>query len=247
MTKAVTLKAYSVCENDERTGAIYFAKHAITARRWGANEHADGEISYVTCHRAPWADHCADTGIVPAWLMIHNGWHFECAGCGHRIDSDFLDERDIHYDDVQGHQNSMVFCTPLCEARHNLHRAEAKHRERRWIRRFEKIILRRFPDAEIERATDFNRPHAYAQRRADGVWHVDQVIVSFRWPGMQIGHASLRVDTRTEWPRRHGERPVTRRGKPHWICCNGDREAFEAYAAAWAEKLSLQRGADHHG
>jgi hypothetical protein len=240
MTKAATLKAYAVMENDERTGAIYFAKHAITARRHGANEYADGDISYVTCNRVRWADHCAETGIVPAWLMIHHGWHFECSGCGHRIDSDFLDERDIHYDDVQGHQHSVVFCTPLCEARHNLYRAEAKHRETRWIRRFEKIILRRFPDAKILRDGQYLRSHAYAPKRSDGIWRVEQVIVSFKWPGQDIGTAALRIDTRTEWPR-GGGKPVTRRGKPHWTCCSGDREAFEAYAAAWAGKLKAER------
>lgn len=36
------MKAFAVLENDECTGAIIFAKHAIVARRLGANEYAGG-------------------------------------------------------------------------------------------------------------------------------------------------------------------------------------------------------------
>lgn len=241
MTKPLALKAYAVCENDESSGAIYFAKHAITAKRRGANEHADGDITYVTCNRVPWADHLAETGDVPAALMVDHGWHFECAGCGCRVDSDLFWDRDIWSEDIQGTQSTMVFCTPVCEARHQLERAEAKHREKRWIRRFEKIIRARFPDAQIVRDGQFNRPHAYATKHRDGIWRVEQVNVSFTWPGQQVGAASLRVNTATDWAARP---TVTRRGKPHWTCCSGDREAFEAYAAAWAEQLRAKKAAE---
>ncbi|SEM52789.1 hypothetical protein SAMN05192583_0521 [Sphingomonas gellani] len=67
------LKAYTVLEHDERTGAIYFARHAIVARKAGAAEYGDGELSYVTCNRAPWADRFADTGAVPAAVMVEHG------------------------------------------------------------------------------------------------------------------------------------------------------------------------------
>ena len=82
------VRAYVVLENDERSGAIYFARHAITARKAGANEYGDGELSYVTCNRAPYADQFAETGMVPASVLVENGWHFECGSCGHRIDDD---------------------------------------------------------------------------------------------------------------------------------------------------------------
>jgi hypothetical protein len=224
------LRAFAVQEDDEATGGIVFARHAVVARRHGANEYAGGDFDRVSCRRAAWADRYADSQIVPASLMIAHGWHFECSGCGHRIDIDFLDERDIWLADVQGHQEGHVFCTPLCEARHHLERAEAKHRETRWIRRFAKIVRRRFPDAVIvDDGNQYCRPHAYASYR-NGRWVVEQVIVSFTWPGQQIGPATLRMDTRTEWLRGGGY--VTKRTKPHWTCCSGDREAFEAYAAA---------------
>jgi hypothetical protein len=46
------LKAFAVTEHDENTGAVIFAKHDIVARRIGADEYADGELSYVSCRRA---------------------------------------------------------------------------------------------------------------------------------------------------------------------------------------------------
>jgi hypothetical protein len=227
------LKAFAVLEDYENTGGIVFSTTAVAARRQGANEYADGDFTAVSCRRAPWADRYAETGAVPVSHMVLHGWHFECAGCGVRIDSDLLWERNLEEEDIQGTQHSLAFCTRLCEARHNLERAEAKHRETRWIRRFKKIVKRRFPDAEIIENDDrFCRPHAYATTRGTGIWRVEQVIVSFRWPGQQWGPASLRIDTTTEWPRNAPS--VTKRGKPHWTCASGDREAFEAYAASGA-------------
>lgn len=234
------VRAYAVTENDECTGGIVFARHAIVARREGAGQYGDGEFAAVTCRRAPWADHCATDGIVPVSLMVANGWHFECGGCGRRIDSDMLWERDLELEDVQGTQDSIAYCTPLCEARHNLERAEAKHLETRWIRRFKKIVKRRFPEAEIiERDDRFCRPHAYAPSR-NGKRRIEQVIVSFRVPGLVHGPANLRIDTTTEWPR--GGPSITKRGKPHWTCCTGDREAFEAYAAATRQSITVGVG-----
>jgi len=226
--------AFAVTEEDEGTGGIVFARHAIVARREGANEYAGGEFDYVSCRRASWADHCAESRVVPASLMIEHGWHFECGGCGNRIDEDYLAERDLRLEDVQGFQHTSVHCSPLCEARHNLRRAEAKYRETRWIRRFEKIIKRRFPDATIIRSSDHCKPHAYATQDRDGKWRIEQVIVSFNWPGQDIGPACLRIDTRTEWPR--NGKSFHKRSKPYWTCCTGDRAAFEAYAEAAALK-----------
>lgn len=228
------LKAYAVTEEGEGTGGIVFARHAVVARREGANEYGDGEFELVSCRRAPWADAYAGTDGVPVSVMVDNGWHFECGSCGRRIDNDMLWENDLLPEDVIGTQHTTAYCNERCEARDKLDRAEAKHRERRWIRRFEKIVLRRFPDASIMKdGGRFCRPHAYAKRSKDGVWRIEQVVVSFTWPGQEIGPASLRVDTKTDWPR-FGGKAVTKREKPYWTCCAGDREAFEAYAKATA-------------
>jgi len=215
-------KAFAVTEEDEGTGGIIFAKHAIVARREGANEYAGGEFDYVRARRAAWADHCAETKMVPASLMIEHGWHFECSGCGHRIDSDFLWERDLELSDVKGFQHTMVYCTPRCEARDNLERAEAKHIETRWIRRLRKFVKRKFPDAVL-----LDGGHAYSAYR-NGRRAIEQASVAFEFPGQVHGPASLRIDTKTEWPR--GGPSISKRHKPAWSCCTGDKAVFEAWA-----------------
>ena len=50
------LKAFAVQEDCEGTGGIYYAEHAITAKKRFANENNDGELNGITCQRAPWAD-----------------------------------------------------------------------------------------------------------------------------------------------------------------------------------------------
>lgn len=224
--KAETLKAFAVTEEDEGTGGIVFAKSAIAARRIGANEYADGEFAYVLCRRAPWADECAADGDVPVWLMVEHGWHFECQGCGRRIDSDMLWERDIKPEDIIGTQRTSAYCNDVCRAREALHRAEANRAQIRWIRRFRKIIKARFPNAEIVAGEGFGRgAHAYASKR-NGVWRIEQVNVQFEFPGMTIAPATLRYD------RTQRTRNAYRPNKPHWSCCAGDKEAFEAFAKA---------------
>lgn len=216
-------KAYAVLEEVENTGGIVFAKHAIVARREGANQFAGGEFDYVSCRRAAWADEFAENGDVPISVMVAHGWHFECGSCGSRIDEDMLWERDLRPTDIVGSQHSAAYCNAVCEARYNLRRAEAVYRERRWIRRFEKIIKRRFPGVTIGNK-DWGKPHAHASN-SKGKWTIQQVWVSFDFPGSQYGPASLRYNR--DYPDKVG-RPA----KPHWSCAGGDREAFEAFAAS---------------
>lgn len=241
MTDSVTLKAYAVNDKDENLGAIYFAKHDIVARRIGAGQHADGELSYVTCRRAPWADHCAETGIVPVSLMVEHGWHFECCGCGVRINEDLcylyedgieepetcdqaLRYKDWKPADIIGHQHSAVFCNAACEADHRAYRAECDRREARAIERFRAIILRRFPGVDFPDDRERHRgyAHAYVTKR-QGRWHVGQVHVPFTFPGQQFGPASLDYDPDSSWQARR---------KVRFYCAGGDKERFEAFAAA---------------
>lgn len=244
--------AFAVTENSECTGAIIFSKHAVTARRLGANEYADGEFSGVTCKRAPWADHCAESGIVPAWLCIAHGWNFECSGCGVRIDADLLDRwrEDAREGDslgvmlaaarrrrrwkpehVIGTQHSVVFCDQRCQDEHRAHEAERKRVQDRWIERFKKIIAQRFPDAEFIDEPERYRSHhhAYATKK-DGRWHIDQVAVAFTFPGMKYGPARLEYSYRGANYSLRSHRP----DKPHFTCCGGDKTAFEAWASKGA-------------
>jgi hypothetical protein len=139
----LTLKAFSVTEENDNTGGIVFAKHAITARRIGANQYADGEFGYVTCRRAKWADEYAEHGDVPLSAMVEAGWNFECGSCGRRIDSDMCWERDIALDDIIGSQRSIAYCNAVCEAEYKLTRAKAERVQMRWIRRFRRKRERR--------------------------------------------------------------------------------------------------------
>ena len=230
------IKAYAVCDNDDGMGAIYFARHAITARKAGANEYGDGELSYVRCNRAPYADKFAEIGDVPASVMVENGWHFECGACGRRIDQDLSDAweyeisdtdtaRDMmraraRYknwtpDDVIGSQRSIVFCDARCEADHADDQRERKAAELRVMERCKRIVLRRLPDAIL---IDKDH-HVYVSRNKEGHYRVRQVRIAFDFPGRQFGYASWRFEI-----------GAYRDGKAHFSCCNGDREVFEAWA-----------------
>lgn len=212
-------KAFAVLEEYENTGSIIFAKSNVEARRLGANEHACGDFSAVSCRRAPWADKYANEAL-PVSVMVEHGWHFECGCCGRRIDSDYLWEADKLPEDIIGHQHSIAYCDAVCEARDKLDRAERRRLELRWLRRFSKIVCRRFPDAKPE------HDHAYATRDASGKLRIVHVAVSFDFPGREYGMARLRWRERSSWEKTWP--------KPHYTCSNGDLKAFETWAAAQA-------------
>jgi hypothetical protein len=227
--------AYAVLEENESTGGVIYARSAIAARRLGANEYADGDFSYVTCHRAPWADGYCDKPI-PVGLMILHGWHFECGHCGGLIDEDMLDEKQIEPDDVIGHEHSEAYCDARCEAGAALTKAQAEHVQKRWLRRFAKIVKRRFPDAVPVLKC------AHASFR-DGRHVIAQVTVAFDFPGQQHWPAELTWRRKNEHERMYRRRGVQphRSNKPRYECAAGDREAFEAYAVS--TKIDLQERA----
>ncbi len=219
------LLAYAVTENDDNTGAIYFARHDIVARKAGANDWAGGELSYVTCRRAPWADWCADSGIVHASLMIDHGRHFECHGCGATIDEDFLAEEGLTTDDVIGTQHGRIFCCARCKAGFDNVEAEKERVGSEFLDQMRDIIRRRFGDVVFTDG-EYTKPHVYVIEQ-DGAFSIGQAVVSFEFPGMAIGPANLRYD----WPYSFawdGIGPV----KPHYTHCNGDLEAFNAFVEA---------------
>lgn len=220
------LLAYAVTENDENTGSIYFARHAISARRRGADEYGDGELSAVSCRRAPWADWCADAGFVPASLMIGHGWHFECHGCGQHIDDDFLREAGLSTDDVIGIQDGPVFCCARCKLGHDAVEAEKKRVGADFLDVLRNEVRRRFGDVAFPDPAREGSQHVYVIEQ-DGAYSIGQAAVSFEFPGIQFGPAVLRYD----WPYSFawdGIGPV--RTRVTW--CNGDDEAFLAFAEA---------------
>ncbi|SEQ71673.1 hypothetical protein SAMN05216548_10740 [Faunimonas pinastri] len=215
------LKAFACTEDDESTGAVLFATHDIAAKRWAANEYADGDITRIQCRRAKWADHLVGSAV-PASLMIEHGWHFECSGCGARIDLSELDEKGLTVAGVIGMQDDLVFCGPECALWYRSRRATAKRLEAEAIMWLRGIALRSI--GTVEFVTGFGQEHAYASERG-GRWTIEQAFVSFRFDGMEIGTASLRY----HGPRWCGAHGPTR---PEWSCCAGDKEAFEAFAKA---------------
>lgn len=217
---AKPLKAYACTEEDENTGGIYFAPDNIRARKAFSNEYHDGELGGLRVLRAPWADQFADTRNVPASAMIANGWHFECSHCGERIDSDRLMDRGLSEDDVVGTQWSHVFCNTEEEAAWNERQRQLRAVEQGAIDTLRGVVLKRFPGVEF--VTGFGKEHAYAQRDGDGNITVKQAFVSFKFPGQKYGPATLRMDW--DWRTKMG--PI----RPHFTCCTGDREAFEAWA-----------------
>jgi hypothetical protein len=219
----MTLKAFAVLEDNENTGGIVFAERAIAARREGANQFSDGDFGGVSCRRAPWADAYAGKPL-PIKVMIENGWHFECCGCGATIDEDWLDENGLPLDGVIGTQHSKVYCCEICECKDRLHQAIKRDHERRAIEALQAFVRKRFPSIAFA-AKDNWRPHAYASE-SRGAWQVRQVVVAFEFPGMKIGAATCRIERGQQNEKLIG--PVW----PEYSCCSGDLEVFRAWAAS---------------
>lgn len=225
------LKAYAAQEDCEDTGGIVFAPTQKAARRAGANEFGDGDVDCWRASRAPWADTCVETGVVPASLMIEHNWRFECCGCGAAITEDFLADEGLPLSGVIGSQHTQVFCCQACQARHEENLVEQKAAQARMIDVLSDMVRTRFPDAIIVGDEGNNRPYAYASGKRGGPWIVDSAVVSFKFPGMTIAPAHLRL----ERPYHASVGPIM----PHYSVCAGDREAFEA----WVNKHSKKEAA----
>lgn len=230
------LKAFAVLEKEENTGGIIFAERDINARKAGANEYADGEITGVTCRRAPWADQYADTGKVPVRVQVEAGWHYECSGCAVRIDEYLYDRYEpegeqenekmaLTYngwtpaDIVEDGQ--MVYCQEACRAAYKRERAAIEAQELRHRNRLEHFLRRRFPDiALINRDTFRGRVHTYCRRGIDGKIRLDQANIPFDYPGMKHGPGDLHFE-RSRY--RHDRRRLT------YNCAGGDVDTFVAW------------------
>jgi hypothetical protein len=214
------LKAYAVTENDENTGGIFYAAHAIVARRDGADEHNDGQLGSVSCRRAPWADKYAP-GPCPKLVMIDHGWWFECHGCGARLSDDGDLEANGYLDPKKFIEvGTSVYCSAECRIPYRRERAQRLRLERAAIRDLAARLLTILPAVKpiTLRGKNSFRPHAYVVKQGDGTWVTQQCMVNFEWPGMKIGPGTFRFD-------KVGE-------KPHVAICHGDLEAWNAWRAA---------------
>jgi hypothetical protein len=215
------LKAYAVQETDENTGGIFYAKHAITARKRGANEYAGGDIGCVSCCRVPWADQYAP-GPCPKLVMIEHGWWLECHGCGVKMcedAADYEEEGEEGQNDPTRYieRGSAVYCSIECRTWYRSEQAQRKRLERRAIRELAALLLTKLPAVSpiTIRSKNNWRPHAYVVKQSDGSWATQHCVVSFEWPGMKIGPGTYRFD-------KVGE-------VPHVAICHGDLEAWNAW------------------
>jgi hypothetical protein len=211
-------RAYCVRDNDSGS-VIVFASSPAAARRQGANELDIDFETVNSCRRAAEFDAFAERGFVPCEELIAAGWRFECLGCSQQVNSDWegedADGEPIDFNPI--YEDHGVWCTPECKAADAQDRRIRKSMELAAIEDFKRRVLRRFPCVELE-----GQQHAFAAQR-NGRYALEQVIVSFRWPGQKIAPASYRYDNCGSWT---GYGPPD----PHFECCSGDREAFEAFA-----------------
>lgn len=221
MTRA--LKAYSVLEHDENTGGIVFAKTNGAARSIGSGQFADGDFHSVYARRTPWADAFVDTGNVPASIAIAHGWSFEC-WCGAMVDEDALQEKGLPIDGAIGTVNGgTVYCSQACKDAAAEDRRLRKIHELAMLATLAELVLCRFPDAKILG----DKSYAYAERR-DEAFIVDSARVWFEFPGMK--HAPATIELMRKYC-------IVGPLVPEFHCCNGDREAFEA----WAKEQKTKR------
>ncbi|BCP56229.1 hypothetical protein K32_48460 [Kaistia sp. 32K] len=102
------LKAYSV--QGSEYGTITFARHAVVARRDGANELNIEFEDVESCLRVPALDRYASAGGVPWRVLVEeHGWCQECGYCERRVYNDEPDR--VWTTDEQ------VCCSVECEAR----------------------------------------------------------------------------------------------------------------------------------
>jgi hypothetical protein len=208
------MKAFAVQEDCEGTGDIYYAEHAITAKKRFANEFGDGDLSGVTCSRAPWADQYAP--YCPRLVMIDHGWWMDCHGCEVRIDSDLEGYPDDPEEPVRTlepvEDDRGLFCSPQCRDNYLSDRA-ARHAAEA-VARAELVakLLAKLPGVTIVGET-----HSYVEKR-DGLYVAKQTRAAFEFPGLKIG------------PAHFGHNEIGE--EPSVTVCQGDLAAWEAWRAS---------------
>lgn len=211
--------AYSYLETDEFTGGIVFANSNIEARRIGSNLLDRDEIGGMAVNRRKDLDKYEQTGV-PAWLLISQGWHFECFGCGMRIDDCGLEDAHLPVTGVVGKESGNVYCCHTCRMESLARDAAIKAYGEAFLEMLRDMVRDKFPG--IEHAFGEHKAHVYIPRHQGG-FSVAEAEVRFNFPGMKIGPAALSY----RWSTYANIGPV----RPEFWCCNGDRQAFEAFAA----------------
>lgn len=146
------VKAFIVETDDPEESTIQFATTNVAARRQGANV-IDTSFASVSCKRLPWADPYAGQRI-PESAFIANGWSYDCATCGHRVDQETTAPK-FAFD--------LVFCCEKCHEAELTDRAAASARKQEVI----DALLAKYPGVDVTYASD----------------HEERRIAQFRFPG----------------------------------------------------------------
>ncbi len=198
MTTDKRLKAYIVSVPDccEPTTEIRFTHTDIEARRAGANSMNDGELGGLTCNRAKEYDRFSDTGIVPAALLVEDGWRFEGA-CGHDINYDDLDERGLTPDGVLGSFYSAVYCNAECK------RIELTDRAARDDAGYVKVVeMKERLHRKLGDTIKITCTHSFANReKTDGKYVATECNIHFTFPGQKIGSCLCKIDGAVHVPK----------------------------------------------
>jgi len=213
------LKAYIVTETCENTCGVFFAKHAIEARKAGASKFNEGELGGMKCERAPGFDKFAP-GPVPKLELVDIGWWFECHGCLVRIDSDCRSD-----EDDEGPTRKLkpievgnaIYCSAECREQFLTEKALLKKLQAEAIADLRAKLIAKVPGVEISGDDPHDRDHAYVTQQRDGTYATQQCVVHFRFPGCKIAPASFRFDKVGEEPRA--------------LVCAGDLEAWNGWRA----------------
>lgn len=209
--------------NTDGDGAILFAANEAAARKRANRDMVLDVLDAddIKVSRAPYADAYANSGVVPASVMIEHGWRLECAACGKTFDSDRLHELGLPISGVEGQQHGAVYCSAAAKGRHLVQTARIARERHRFVAGLTEALLRTHPAARVLDGPGTS--HAYVTIEGD-VAVLQEGSISFTFPGMAHGPAHFVM--------RRGLAPHQRIGPiaPRVECAFGDVEAFRAWA-----------------
>ena len=221
------LKAYACTEDCEGTGGIIFAQTNLEARKSASNIWGDGELAGWNVHRAPGLDKYHAKGV-PTWVLIADGWNFECNGCGMRMDETSLEDEGLSVEGVVGKENGWSFCSHQCRTEYKSRRAAADAFGEAFLDMMKDRLRDRFHGQDL--CFGDHQHHVYVP-----MWNeplaVDQAWVSFSYPGAKYGAAHLKYE-------KNGERNEDQISCGRWFYSvpNGDVPAYEEWAAKFPRK-----------
>lgn len=212
---------------------MVFAKNDIEARRWGANEFSDGDLRGMTVKRMKEWDQYADMGI-PISEMIYAGCWMDCDGCGERMSEDWFYDQRMSPSDARGTEGGMSYCCWQCEADDKADRAAKEAFGQVFVDLLQEKVVARYGPVKFKKG--FFQQHHYVTRH-NGHMQVEDACVSFEFPGVKYGTASLRFNMsgKQTW---HGHEFL---GPPELQTTvpNGDHDAFKAWAAEIQKERTL--------